>query len=148
MKSLDERLEDREIEYERLVRAEHLVESHLEKILPLFPDNINCSVNIYTATAFLYISVDSVEDFEENIISKLFETVNVVWKREVSEDSISYYTDLEIVPTRKDLYLTVTSKPTNSCRIIAVPTGKMKTVAKQVTVDEPEVEYIIECNDD
>jgi len=148
MKSLNERLEDRRKEYEILIKAEHLVESYLEKINPLFPENIKCSGNIYSNNAFLYISVDSVEDFEENIISKLSDTFNIAWKRDVQESNISHYTELVIDDGKYQIYLTVNSKPTDLCRIIAVPTGKIKKVQKEVTVDEAEMEYVIECSDE
>ena len=149
MKSLNDRLKIRKSEYEELIKAEYLVESYLERILPLFPENSKCTGTIYNKSSFLYISVDSVEDFEENIISKLSDTFNIVWKRTVTKESISHYTDLVIEEEGNyQIYLTVTSKPTDLCRIIAVPTGKVKKVQKYVTVDEAEIEYVIECSDE
>jgi len=148
MKSLDERLETRKNEYEELIKAEHLVESYLERILPLFPENSKCSGTIYNHHAFLYISVNSVEDFEENIISKLSEEFNITWKRTVAEESISHYTSLMIGEEYYQIYITVVSKPTDLCRIIAVPTGKIKKIQKYAIVDEAEIEYVIECSDE
>ena len=148
MKTLEERLEERKKDYERLVKAEKIVESYLEKILPLFPENACCSGNIYENTAFLYISVDSVEDFEENILSKLSGVLNVVWKRTVSESLIIHSTNFEAESENYFIYLTVNSKPTNSCRIVAVPTGKIKEVRKTIMVKEMEVEYLIECSEE
>ena len=148
MESLNERLAERKMVYEELVEAEYLAESYLEKILPLFPPSSKCTGNIYNRCAFLYILVDSVEDFEENIITLLSEMLNVTWKRTVTETDISHYTSIFIKDKNFQIYLTVYSKPTNSCRIIAVPTGKVKKVSKAVMVDEAEIEYLIECSEE
>jgi len=150
MKALEERLEDRKKEYESLVKSEHLVESYLKKLTPLFPESTNVSGNIYSDSAFLYFSMDSVEEFEENIISKISDLFSISWKRQVSENQVTHDTDIAIDDDNEDfqLFITVTSKPTETCRIIAVPTGKMKTIKKWVDVKEQEVEYVVECSDD
>lgn len=148
MKPLNERLEDRKEEYEKIIEAEHLAESYLKKILPLFPENTRCAGNIYSSNSFFYISVDSVEEFEENIISKLSEIFKIAWRRSVSENTIFHSTELAIDDGKYEIYLTVNSKPTDLCRIIAVPTGKIKKVRKEVTVDEAEMEFVIECSEE
>jgi len=148
MKSLEERLENRRQEYEDLVHAEKLFESWLEKITPLFPENAHHSGNIYSRNAYLYISVDSVEDFEENILSKLSKIINATWRRSVSEHSIIHSADFDAKDKEYYIYLSVNSKPTNSCRIVAVPTGKVKKVQKTVTVEEAEIEYLIDCSEE
>jgi len=148
MKALKERLADRKEEYENIVKAEHLVESYLEKITPLFPPNTSITGTIYEKSAFLYFSVESVEEFEENTISKLSDMFNIPWKRTVSEDVIYHSVDLVIDEGEYDLYLTVSSKPTESCRIVKVSTGKVKKTKKWVEVEEAEFEYVVECSDD
>lgn len=146
MKTLEERLNSRETEYESLIRAEHSVERVLEKIFPLFPENTNCTGNTYRDYSYLYITVDSVEEFEENIISELSEVLKVTWERSVDETDIAHRADF-LVDKDYRIYLTVTSKPVGSCRIIAVPTGKTTRVSKIVWVDEAEVEYMVDCDD-
>jgi len=146
MKALEERLNARKAEYEALIKAEYAVESVLEKILPLFPENTNFSGNVYSEFAYLYITIDSVEEFEENIISELSEVLKVTWERSVDETDIVHRADF-LADENYYTYITVSSKPTDSCRIIAVPTGKVKRVSKIVWADEVEVEYMVDCGD-
>lgn len=146
MKTLEERLEERRTEYEALVKAENLAESVLNKILPLFPEDTNCTGSIYSNLSYLYITVDSVEEFEEHILSKLSEILGTKWERSIGEVDIAHRTEFKADENHK-VYLTVTSKPTDSCRIIAVATGKTKTVSRLVYVEEAEVEHLIDCGD-
>jgi len=148
MKALEERLEDRKKEYEEIIKAEHLVESYLKKIIPLFPDGTRVTGNISSDNTFIYFSMDSVEEFEENVISKISELFDIDWRRDVREEKVLHSTDFVIADEDFRLFIEVTSKPTETCRIIAVPTGKMKTVRKWVDVREQEVEYVVECSDD
>uniref|UniRef100_A0A6M3XMZ9 Uncharacterized protein n=1 Tax=viral metagenome TaxID=1070528 RepID=A0A6M3XMZ9_9ZZZZ len=143
MKSLKERLKGRKKDYARIVASEYVAEIIIEKITPILPD---INVIIYPDNIYVYISVKDIEDFEESSISELSSLFDLKWDRSIEKDTISYYSYIE--KYKRIISLTVSAKPTDSCKIIRIPTGKTKQVVKTITVEEAEFEYLVKCSDD
>ena len=144
MKPLKERLKERAEKYREEVKTEKITESILELLGPELRPSI--TGNVYELSSFLYLSTDDLETFEEKTLPSLSEKLNVRWERTVASSAVSYSTSL----TRdgRTIYITVYAKPTNSCRIIAVPTGRMTTKREEVSFEVPEIEYFIDCGEE
>ena len=145
MKSLEERLEERKAEYEKLVESENLVQTYLDKLTNLIPESTNILANIYKSNCFIYLSFDDVEEFEENYITKLSDEFNISWKRYINSDEIRHESDFAIEDNNYTIYIIARSKPTNSCRITKVATGKVVKQSRYIDFLEAEYEYLVEC---
>jgi len=146
MKGLKERVKDREEEFKRIIQAEKLTEPTIQ-ILQKVKGSLSGS--IYPTSAFLYLSTPSIEELEDKYLPNISSALKCKWSRVVEKDVIRYTTNIHIIRPQGlgmfYIYISVEASPTKSCKIISIPTGKMREVEKKVIVEEPEVEYFIDC---
>lgn len=146
MKSLEKRLAERKANYEKLVEYEILAQHYIDKILTVVPESVNLSILVYSNYAYISMSFDNIEDFEELYITRLSELLNITWIRHVGNSDVIH--SASIVENKYHTFLTSVSKPTDSCRIKKIPTGRTIKTQKFVEVEEAEFDYLVECSDD
>ena len=144
MKPLEERIRERIKSFKNTIKTEKAIEDTVITLQEIFKDEIIGSV--YERMAMLYVSFDDLEMLESDILPLLSNKLKCKWEKQIGKQQVSYATSFwtNEVP----IYLTIHCNPTNSCRIIAVPTGKTKIVTRTVQVEEPEYEYLINCGGD
>lgn len=139
MKPLKERLEERAIDYRKMVKIEREVEDICIKLQELITiKSINVSVSYYSSIG-IYIS--DVIDFEINEISGISECFGFKWRKIISEPLISYYANIG------NIEIAIYFNTTDSCIIKKFATGKTRRVSKVVYVDEQEFEYQVDCGE-
>jgi hypothetical protein len=142
MKTLEERLKERKTTYDKLILAEHTVQKLCDLMAPVIKEN--SQVTIYETYSYLYLHPESIEEAELEILP-LFTSLfpEEKWDKVVEEDSVHYNASV----FRDGMYLrvTVTPKIAGTCRIIVRATGKVIRKSKWVDVEEPEVEYLVDC---
>lgn len=148
VKSLDERIKERNATHRKFLAVEHKVQPYIDKLATVLPENTKLELSLYADDAYFHISLDSVEEFEEKYITPISEMFAVVWRREVEADEIAHRADIVVDVGGFEIYMIVRSKPTDSCRITKIATGKSIKVAKTVYVEEAEFDYVVECSDD
>jgi len=144
MKPLKERIRERAKELKELIK----VEKAIERIVPTFEKSLDCEAvcSVYSRMAVAYLHFDDPEVLEEKILPWLSETFQCKWEKRVDKEQIVYTTTVRV--NEIPIYVTIYCRPTNSCQIIAIPTGKTKTVTRTVQVEEPEYEYLVNCGGD
>lgn len=141
MKTLEERLEERKAEYERLCEGEWILED-LIAALELDPERLGHSYP-NAGTIFLTIFSQDEEWVGIELIPRLSELLGKGWSSWVDEKDLNFslYGKFKNWSTVAYIYLT----PEDSCSIKKVATGRTKTVRKYVSIEEPEYEYIMNC---
>lgn len=149
MESLEERLERRKEEYHEIVRSEKELQKVVDKVLPHIPELIKVNYSVYPNYSFLYIYTASMEQVEEEVIPQLSQFLGIKWTKEIDESVISYRTTIRNISPYYVVYLHLFINEENSgCQIFSVKTGRTKKVAKLVEIEEPEIEYFINCEDE
>ena len=146
--SLDERIKERNATHKKFLLNEHKVQPYIDKLFTILPKDSDSLLNMYINEAYIHVSLEDVEEFEEKLITPISEAFDISWKREVESDEVKHSADLAIEAGSFTIYLIVRSKPTNSCRITKIPTGRTRQVSKVVYVEESEFDYVVECSDD
>jgi len=144
MEPLKERIKKRVKWFKNVIRTEKAIEDVITTIQNLTSQEVIGSV--YEQMAMLYVYLDDVEELESSILPSLSEVLKCKWEKRIDKQQVSY--DTSFWTNGVPVYLTIHCKPTNSCQIIAVPTGKTKVVTRTIQVEEPEFEYIIDCGGD
>ena len=144
MKPLKERIRERAKELKELIK----VEKAIDRVVPTFEKSLDCEAvcSVYSRTALVYLYFDNPEVLEEKILPQLSKTFQCKWEKRVDKEQIVYTTTVH--SSKIPIYVTIYCQPTNSCQIIAIPTGKTKTVTRTVQVEEPEYEYLVNCGGD
>ena len=148
MKSLEERIADRVLEHEKILKAEHKLQNFLDRLIPALQSSDVITGSAYNDNAFVYVSVDSLEDFEEHTINRLSDHFKMNWKREIDDFEVTYSPESKLILNDYYIFLTIRATPTDSCKIVKVPTGKIVKISKYMEVEEAEYEYLVECSDD
>jgi hypothetical protein len=141
IRSLEERLQEREDAHKALCDNEHAAEHHLNHIKAL--NLTSCEINglsVYVEQVFLHLSIKNLDDFELEL-PKLSELFYSKWTKEVSKTNITYSLSAD------DLTLRATYYPLSSdtCRIIPHSTGRIRKESKWIEIEVPEIDYIIDC---
>lgn len=162
IKSEEERLKDREMEFKALVQMEKQATRLLEA-LDLPGERNGLSVyNSGMISINLYPSLTMEEVEEQELLGLLAERLGVEpkWRRIVSSGEVSYsllqntgepilrknYKD-EVEKESVLVSLHLFPKMEGSCRIIARPTGRMVRDSKTVYFEVPELEHVIDCGE-
>lgn len=144
-KSLDERLEERKAEYDKLVRAEHKAQRVIDQLSVLQRDEKN-NVTVYEGGCYFYLYPSSVEEAELEYLPAIAEVTGEKWNKVIAHDQVEYR--LCVYTTGWYSCFTVQPKVEGTCRIIARATGKVRKVSKYVMVEEPEIEYLVDCGEE
>ena len=121
---------------------------NIEKLSSILSEDVAGSLTVYTTSAFIHISTPSVEKFEEDLITPISEAFDIVWQKEVEFDEIKHSSSWVMEEENFTVHIIVRSKPTDSCRITKIPTGRMIDIEKITFEKEPEYDYVLECSDD
>ncbi len=145
MKSYNERVQKHRDNYDNMVRREGILEEVADKINHLIPyDKLEGDISNYVT--YLYYETKDMEKLELEIIPTLSEMFNLTWTKRVDETLIIYTSSVDY--DGESFYINLCLLPENSCKIVAKPTGKMQTISKWVEVEVPEVEYVVDCEED
>ena len=145
IETLNERMQKRLDAYIKILNAEKKSQEIIDKILPLFPQDIHINSVTYTNLLYLYIYPKDIINFELSIISKISNLFNLKWEKRVEKDEISYIGNVEFpISTR----IEVKFYSSDACKIEAIPTGKVKKVVKEISVDEMQYDYVVNCEED
>lgn len=132
-------------ECEREIKYEKLAEYHLRSIFHIIePD----SINTYSDCVYVYVYVEDVEEAEMRIIPALSEVFEYgKWKSLVGQDSVSYEADFDSFGYTIHIRLHWKEVKKGTCSIMAFPTGRTRKVLKHVEIDEPIMEYKVNCSE-
>lgn len=138
MKTLKERLKDRAKEYRRLITTER----EAERLLEYFPNKEAVAISVYSDIVNFHLITD-LETAELDLIPRLSKDFGSKWTKEVNSNKITYQLSALI----RKVFVTVVIHVYlgEACHIVAVPTGKTKKVFKTVEVEEPEMEFQVNC---
>lgn len=148
IKTLEERLADRRKIYDALKIAEH----QTQRIIDSLPDTFFTEkdyVNIYEAGAYFYLYPANVDEAELDIIPALSDRFpKDKWSKSVDKAEITYR--LYAIHSDPDFTASfcVTPRVHGTCRIIPVATGKTVRRHKYIDVEEPEINYVVDCSDE
>ena len=130
---------------EKEIKHERLAEYHLRSISHIInPD----SISPYSNCVYVYLYIKDIEEAEMRIIPALSEVFEYgKWKSFVDEDSVSYEADFDSFGY--SIYIRLHWREINkdTCSIMAFPTGKTRKVSKIIEIDEPVMEYKINCSE-
>jgi len=144
MKSLEERLAEKKEEYDKLVLAEYKAQRFVDMLTETI-QKYETAITVYESSAYLYIYPKDIEQAELTLIPAIATITGEKWKKNVSLTSVEY--GLSIYESGYYFRIQVQPKVEGTCRIVAHATGKMKKRMKYVEVEEPEVEYLVDCGD-
>ena len=123
------------------------VESEIDKIfshesLKVYEEPARLSV--YETSAFIHLS-GSLEEIELEMIPAFSSALGVKWSKEIDQSYVTYNACLDIASVY--IYIILNLRINSTCLIKAIPTGRIKKVAKDIWVDEPIYEYLVDCSD-
>ena len=130
---------------EREIKNEKLAEYHLRAISHIIePD----SISPYSDCLYVYVYVKDVEEAEMRIIPALSEVFEYgKWKSFVDEDSVSYEADFDSFGYRIHVNIYWKEIKEGTCSILAFPTGKTRKISKLIEIDEPIMEFKVQCSE-
>jgi hypothetical protein len=146
IKTLQERLAKKKKEYKANMKSELILEGILFHVPTLYTVSTtaycyNDSISVQVVT-----SINDIELIEIDLFDEFFGILGEVeWAKSITTEKIIY--TLYIYYKKYFLSLNISVKFNDSCSIERVPTGKIKKVQKQVTVDEPEFEVVYNCSE-
>ncbi|MDY6893929.1 MAG: hypothetical protein SVO01_00700 [Thermotogota bacterium] len=144
MINFTERIKNIKKECKRKISYERLAEYHLRAISHLLKID---SVSTYAKSMFVYVTAKSIEEAELEIIPLLSDIYQYgIWTRTVSETQVAYEADFSSFGYTIHIRLFWEDNDTNTCKIKAYPTGNIRTVSKTIEVQEPEMEFKIQCS--
>jgi hypothetical protein len=142
---LEERLKQRRKDYIKDMKAEQLAEEILKQLSLILPQDAKLNIGIYQSYISIVYYPTDLDDTEINIIPQISDTFSTRWTKTVAKNEISYHTEFDT--EKYSCILRIYPSLTGSCRIDAIPTGRIIKRDKYVSVDEQEFDFVVNCND-
>ena len=143
IKTLEERIAERKAEHDQLILAEHKAQRVIDALPTIFT-NENDSIRTYENGLYVDLYPANVEIAELQILPVISELTKEKWNRRVDKEAVTYslshytpawYTNFRVYP-----------KVEGTCRIIMRATGKTTRKVRYVEIEEPEIEYLVDCD--
>lgn len=144
IESLEKRLADHKEHFQKLQTSEYKCQRVIDQLpKDFFAENDN--VTIYDDSAYFYLYPENIDDAELRIVPIISDLFGPHWSKTVERELVTY----RFWHAVEGYYVSfnVTPRVKGTCQIIAVATGKTKRTRKWVDVEEPEVEYKVDCSD-
>lgn len=144
IKTLEERLAERKESYLKHRTSEYQAQKFMDQFPQGFFTERDC-LSVYDDSAYFYLYPSTIEIAELDVIPAISAIFGNHWTKTVERQEVTYH----IYWHKSDYSISVRVTPRieGTCRIIAQATGKMKKKTKYVEVEEPEVEYIVDCGE-
>lgn len=142
IRTLEERLQEHKETYLKMKAAEHVAERYIKELRHFLDEGSN--VTVYDGSVYFYLYPASIDVAELNFIPAISDLYGPHWTKTVNAEEVSYR--FHKYDGETFLSINVQPKVKGTCRIIAKATGKIKRVHKYVDIDEPEVEYLVDCD--
>ena len=146
MNTLEERLKQRKKDYETLVRQEHFLEEIYEKLSHLVErDYLRASV--HDTAIHIYIHPSGIDFTELTLIPALSDIFEAKWDKRILDSSIVYTTVIR-KEGKSTIFFNISPNIEGTCQFLKIPTGRVHKVRKQIEVDEPEYEIVMDCGEE
>lgn len=145
IKTLEDRLAERKAEYDKLILAEHKAQRIIDALPVIFTNPEADYFNVYENGVYFDLYPKDVETAELRILPLIADMTKEKWIKRVDKEEVTY--SLSHYATGWSSVFRVHPRVEGTCRIIARATGKVRRTSKYVTVEEPEVEYLVDCDE-